>query len=549
MSYPMTIQPLIIEDEPEVKETYESYLDEIRRELPLQRPRFAFSYEEASQALAANRVYQLVILDLRLPENPGTPPPEDVSFGLDLLDQCRNRNKYPIPGMLVISGQLDRTQQTDLEDRVRSGFAYGRVLSKGNFLNLQRDITAAIQVVTRYLGIGLHVRDAGHRTFPVLSPRDRDLLRRSIMSEEGNIGVDLEWWSAEYMPATGDARQFQGWTNVLMGRFLREDEDTSLASFFKFSPIAGAGETARDARRIEQRLPHIHVIGSMSSGDRSLLITRNATGGNRRPISLQEFLRRPSEQVSEHLPIIARSVVDQTFALGDSSPDQVRIHSLLWPYHDLDRILDQLRQHLRGDYTDEAVEDVRRVHAALAENNQFLCVNSQPVRHGDLNTTNVALSVDEGGPTPFIFDASGSVGGLAVSDIAMLEVTAILHQEPGSTSTAYEECVPAYVDWVLPPDDTDKSCATDIGRNTLSFLTHLRRFAMDRASKPVYALAVFDQALRQLGGLPWSPNKIVVPSEAAALVVAVTRWLERVAPEVLCRDEPAIQQTSRDATP
>src|SRR5262245_30929978 len=119
MGYPRTIQPLIIEDGNDAKKYYEAILALLRQEGAVIAPaRFAFSYEEGKRLLEEKTIYHMVILDLRLPETLGQPESPNLEFGLSLAEQCINRNAYPIPVLLVISGHLDQTRQSDLDARV-----------------------------------------------------------------------------------------------------------------------------------------------------------------------------------------------------------------------------------------------------------------------------------------------------------------------------------------------------------------------------------------------------------------------------------------------
>ena len=179
MSYPRVIQPLIIEDESDAKDYYEAILNGIVKNGTAAPAHFAFSYEEGHRLLEENTIYHLVIVDLRLPESPGRPASQTLDFGLTLLDQCINRNKCPIPVLLVISGHLNQAKQRELDVRVRDGVAYGHVLVKGD--NLEEDLLAAIREAQRYCDIGIHIRDGGEGRYPTLSPRDKDLLRRCVL--------------------------------------------------------------------------------------------------------------------------------------------------------------------------------------------------------------------------------------------------------------------------------------------------------------------------------------------------------------------------------
>ncbi len=61
MSYPSCIQPLVIEDEPDIKVSYETIL----AGLETAPPKFAFCYDDAIEQLRSSTVFfHLVLLDL-----------------------------------------------------------------------------------------------------------------------------------------------------------------------------------------------------------------------------------------------------------------------------------------------------------------------------------------------------------------------------------------------------------------------------------------------------------------------------------------------------
>lgn len=103
MSYPLTLQPLVIEDDEGAKDAYKGIFEAIAADygdLPFAPapPCFAFSYEEAKEYLDGSKIFHVVILDLRLPEKPKLPPIDGTELGLKLLTLCVDRDHYPIPG-------------------------------------------------------------------------------------------------------------------------------------------------------------------------------------------------------------------------------------------------------------------------------------------------------------------------------------------------------------------------------------------------------------------------------------------------------------------
>lgn len=114
MSFPLNLQPLVIEDDEGAKDAYRDIFDTLRGEygdLPFcaAPPCFAFSYEEATACLESSKIFHVVILDLRLPKKPKLPPLDGVDLGLNLLTLCVDRDRYPIPALLVISGHIGST--------------------------------------------------------------------------------------------------------------------------------------------------------------------------------------------------------------------------------------------------------------------------------------------------------------------------------------------------------------------------------------------------------------------------------------------------------
>ena len=111
-------------------------------------------------------------------------------------------------------------------------------MAKGDYGLLDGEIRRACTEALRYAGVGIHLRDAGEEQYPTLTPRDEDLLRRSVLQQRGSIGVDLNWWLATRCPeaAGGGANP---WTKVLMGRYLLNDGGGALRPKF-FKLLAGA---------------------------------------------------------------------------------------------------------------------------------------------------------------------------------------------------------------------------------------------------------------------------------------------------------------------
>jgi len=67
---------------------------------------YAFSYDAAVKHLDGSKVFQVVILDLRLPETQGLPEVDDQDLGLALLEKCIERDRYPIPRSCLSADML-----------------------------------------------------------------------------------------------------------------------------------------------------------------------------------------------------------------------------------------------------------------------------------------------------------------------------------------------------------------------------------------------------------------------------------------------------------
>jgi CheY-like chemotaxis protein len=531
MSYPREIRALVIEDEPPMKAEYEDLFGRLARTFSVAPPDYAFCYNDAQRHLASETIYHLVLLDLRLPRRPGEAPGDALTGGLDLLEMCLKRDDYPIPSLLVISGYLRSVDhQTQLEARVRGGFAYGRIIVKGG--DLERELEDAASKVLRYCDVGIHLRCSKARSFPTLGPRDEDLLRRSVLENEAAVGLDLQWWAAEWNKALS-ATSAPYWTKLLFGRYLLGDaRGSSRFRFFKLDTSTGSDIVHREAKLLGNYLRHIRVVGSHIAGDRSLLVTDNASENDLPPVSLEEYLGRPADAVQLFIPSIAEQVASQLKLLGQGSTDLKSVRSLLWEHHDREWIRSQWEKR-RGGETEAEANPVRTFEE-LSACDYALRFTRQRVLHGDLNFTNIALEAADSGVRAYIIDASGTTASVNIRDLAMLEVTAILHQVEVGGPSLLEHCRRLYVDSVVPPGDLDFGEGTNRQRNTLRLIAEIREQAASAVEDVrLYALMVFDIAMLQLGGLELgsSGNKICFPPDAATLASLAARWLRRVAPE------------------
>jgi CheY-like chemotaxis protein len=161
MSHPRVLQTLIVEDEVEVRENYvESFL-KLGRQMstPIAEPRFVSSFEEAEHELRSQSVFDIVVLDLCLPAKPGQPAQEGISLGQRLVEICSGRDEHPILAVLVITGYIAKTQQSELRGRLESQFVYGALLAKGG--DLMSELMRAVGRIAAHLDAGVrsHVKD------------------------------------------------------------------------------------------------------------------------------------------------------------------------------------------------------------------------------------------------------------------------------------------------------------------------------------------------------------------------------------------------------
>jgi CheY-like chemotaxis protein len=532
MSYPFELQPLVIEDDDKVKDAYQTIFETIARELGnllpfrIAAPCYAFSHEQALKLLDGSKIFQVVILDLRLPEKQGLPEVQDQDLGLDLLERCTSRDRFPIPALLVISGHVGSTDQVRIQDRLRENFFYGKLLSKGNFALLEDEIRRACTAALSYVGIGIHLRDAGEEQYPTLTARDEDLLRRSVLQQQGGIGVDLNWWSAT---RSQESAVVEGnpWTKVLMGRYLLADGGgASRPKFFKFLSGADSHSVIESARYIEQRLTHIKITSTVVSKSTGLIVTEKVGAQDERPKPLDEIFTTVDRKVAFE---IAGQIVVQVHQLGELLDDSKPLKSLLWPAHDEQTLRDQWK-----DLQQRLSERVPRVdpvelYHELHQSDQKVRLRERPIVHGDLHMSNVALDSTPHGLDAYIFDAGVIRRSTAGRDVAVLEVSTLLHQRL-DFDTLIHVCSVIY-DASTPLDENTFASVTDpLAQNIIEFVRGLRTGANAWNLLEIYALLVFDFALIQLGGLSFgtSGNRIADPRAAGAVAAFVARWYGRI---------------------
>lgn len=527
MSYPLMLQPLVIEDIDEVKDAYEGFFQTISAEfgesVPFQimHPCYAFAYDEAVKHLDSSKIFQVVILDLGLPETQGLP--EDTALGLTLLEKCIDRDRYPIPALLVISGHVGSTDQVRIQDRLRDNFFYGKLLQKGgDFGILENEIRRACREALRYAGVGLHLRDAGLQQYPTLSPREEDLLRRSVLQQNGAIGADLDWWSATRSPQASAGSTSNPWTKVLMGRDLLDDgRGASRPRFFKLLAGPDSRRVIDSARKVEQKLTHIKITSAVVSRSTGLIVTEKVGAQDERPKPLSVIFQTIDRAAAFD---IAGQIVAQVNQLGDPLEDSKPLSALLWPAHDELNLRSQW-QSLQGQLSGIPATDPVALYVDLRQNQARVRLKERPIVHGDLHIGNVALDSTPRGPEAYIFDPGVIRRSTAGRDLAVLEISVLLHHHI-DFDTLKTICSLIY-DAAKPLDaSTATSFADPLAQNVVEFIRGLRDGAQSCNSPEIYALLVFDFALIQLGGLMFgsSGNKVADTRAIGVVTAFAAAW-------------------------
>lgn len=531
MSYPRKLHTLIVEDELGPRQSYEMLFRRLRERGSgdFEGPVFALSFEDAKKRLSGSDLFHIVILDMGLPEKNRQSVPEGVEPGMQLLELAALRDNYPIPVVLVISGRLGgKTDVPQIRARLERDFWYGQFLNKG--VKTEEEILEGIAKAQQYCDVGIHVRDSSGSTYPTLSPREDDLLRRCIL-KANFLGVDLEWWSAE---DAGTEQNSGRWKKVLMGRFLMgEGRGMSSQTFFKFEATEDAGYVHAAANIATNKLRHVKMVYSCTSRTRSLLVTESVCAAP--PISVDEFLVQDPEDVLPALPEIVDDIVQQLDQLGVTSETTMPVKDILWPHFQVKTIRKAADRWIKPEFRQIAEVDVVKVFEVLSMNTNSLWVHVRQCNHGDLHAKNIAIDTCTKPFRAFIFDTGAMNQAVNVRDLALLEVTSLLFQRPPRDGTSLvQACEQLYVDKIAPPS-LDLTTGSPQARNTRVFISEIRQRASKLCEPEVYALSVFDHALMEFSGLAVQSNrnKIWEPFDAARLVVMAAEWLSRIAPDLL----------------
>jgi len=540
MSYPRKLQVLIIEDKNQWVERYEEILKNIVfEEYPetseaevwntplLGKPHTVNSYSAAVAELKGPKPYHLLIVDLGLPwEARQEADAATIEPGQKLVEIARHREEYPIPIILVISGRLALATLSTLTESLSNDFYFGTSVNKGS--NEDECIKRAIRKAHEFNDVGIHIVNSPKKLFPTLSPHEEAMLRTYVAHEKIAIGVNLNWWSfgVDHFgdgEAKGTVR-----TKVLMGHFILDgDAGISRPTFFKFEPSENAPFVHRDAQVLNHKLAHIKVLLAKTSGSRCLLITQSASESDENPVTLLQFLRINSNLVLPAVDQIASDISTQLSRLDTNTDKSREIKSVMWTCHNQAKIENAWKLHCQNSNIPGDANPIATVEKLL-NSTRTIWIKEQGCTHGDLHGENVAVDAGSRPIHAYIFDAGGMRPHVNIRDLAMLEVSLLLHQTTPVDISLVESCGDLYVH----PIDTSLAdvdpVSHDIVRNTHALILALRKKALEIADHAVYALMVYDYSLIQMSGLviQASGNKVLNPADSCKLVYLTTTWLE-----------------------
>jgi hypothetical protein len=257
-----------------------------------------------------------------------------------------------------------------------------------------------------------------------------------------------------------------------------------------------------------------------------LIVTEKVGAQDARPKPLGEILQAIDRAAAFE---IAGQIVAQVHQLGDLLDESKPLSSLLWPAHDEPNLRSQwqsLQERLRGI---PPAADPVALYVDLRQNQARMRLKERPIVHGDLHMSNVALDSTPRGPEAYIFDPGVIRRSTAGRDLAVLEVSVLLHHHI-DLDTLNTICSLIY-DAAKPLDaSTATSFADPLAQNVVEFIRGLRDGAQSCNSPEIYALLVFDFALIQLGGLMFgsSGNKVADTRAIGIVTAFAARWYRAV---------------------
>jgi hypothetical protein len=270
------------------------------------------------------------------------------------------------------------------------------------------------------------------------------------LQQSGAIGADLNWWSAKRTPEGGVGPAANPWTKVLTGRYLLDGGGgASRPKFFKLLAAADSHSVIESARRIEQKLTHIKITSTVLSRNTGLIVSEKVGAKVARSRPLGEIFGEIDRAAAFK---IAGQIAEQVEQLGELLDDNRPLKSLLWPAHD-EQVLRTQWDGVQARLPAGAPTlDPVALFAELHQSDQSLWLRERSLVHGDLHMNNVALDLSDTGPEAYIFDPGVMARSAAGRDLAVLEVSVLLHQ-PLDLETLIQVC-PVIYDVSKPLDQT-----------------------------------------------------------------------------------------------
>ena len=525
MSYPHEIRTLIIEDDTDTIETYrELFRDRLRRRFPqLAEPCFQESYGAAEQELRRPHIYHMIILDLALPQVIGGP--DDVgASGLGLIPAIRDREDYPVPVLMIVTAKPDRIRNSPaLMEQLSSAFWQSCVIPKND--NLMEQLVWGVEAAIKYSSIGVHLvgDETAERLWPMLSPREEDLVRRFVLGHSTAVGVDLRWWSVERDALRAGA---PAWAKVLHGKIMfAGHEGYSRERFFKFVDAAEGDVVRKSAELLSNKLQHAQLLKWCTVGSRSLLVTDKAGPTDAPVLPLRTAIQQNKIPVAQ-LERVTQDIVDQLCMLGEPQEATVTLRRILWADHDETRLADGWSR-IRADGSTDPLDLFRE----LRERPERVVVTRR-LGHGDLHPGNVAIGEDAGTLRAYVIDAGAMTTEVWAKDIAVLEVSTLLHVDFGGAASL-ADAMPSLFDGTDPyAESADWSTLEERFVLPLKMIVGLRSRIREACDQGTYVVLLLDYLLVQIGGVSFGTtyNKIVSLSNVASAFECIVSWYRRLYP-------------------
>jgi hypothetical protein len=282
----------------------------------------------------------------------------------------------------------------------------------------------------------------------------------------------------------------------------------------------------KSARRLAQKLAHVKLTNAITSRTRALIVTEKVGAQDARPKMVEEFLEKATPKEAYE---VACQIAEQVGRLGEILPESRLLKTILWPSHDR-RLLEEqwVKFETEVEKSVGAKSDPLALFEELKASSERLDLNEMSVVHGDLHIRNIAFDIRENRAEAYIFDAGIMKQNVAGRDLAVLEVSVMLHQRFDGTTFA-KMCAILYDSTESLTGDIDCTLDPTVAQNTIQFIRALRERAHTWNEPYLYALMIFDFALIQVGGLAFgsSGNMISDHRSAVYLLATTAQWFSK----------------------